>query len=146
MEIDRLEHVGLDVKNLDEAIKLFSRLLGTTFIKLPPGRVQKTITEHANREFENIKLRMAMDRTGFLEITESTPPVAKEGLRNIHLKVKNLELAKAEMKQEGIRLIAEMKNSHFKEAIYNPDDLCGVRMCLVEYDTDNMVDSLLESY
>ena len=34
MKIEKLEFVAVDVKNLNEAVKLFSDILGTTFIDL----------------------------------------------------------------------------------------------------------------
>jgi hypothetical protein len=103
--------------------------------------LDRIITEHADRAYKEIKItKVALDRTGFLELLESTPPVEKEGLDNIHLKVPNLEQAKAEMKREGIRLIEEITGPHFKEAVFHSDDLCGVTLCLVEYDAHDMLD------
>jgi catechol 2,3-dioxygenase-like lactoylglutathione lyase family enzyme len=141
MKIERLERVGVNVKNLDEAIKLFSRVLGTTFFKAQVENLERTFTEHAGRAYKETKItKVAMDRTGFLELLESTPPVAKEGLDNIHFKVPNLKQAKAEMKREGIRLVEEIEGPHFKEAVFHSDDLCGVTLCLVEYDANDMLD------
>lgn len=140
MKVERLERVGINVKNLDEAINLFSRILGTTFVKQQWGKAERTITEHVDRKLVETNRKVALDRTGFLELIEPTPPAEKEGLRNIHLKVQNFEQAKAEMKREGIRLIEEIKGPHFKEAVFHPDDLCGVRLCLVEYDAQDMLD------
>jgi methylmalonyl-CoA mutase C-terminal domain/subunit len=140
MKIERLERVGVNVKNLDEAIKLFSRVLGTTFVKPQMEKSEWTIIEHADRDFAETKIKVALDRTGFLELLERTPLVEKEGLDNIHLKVPNLEQAKAEMKREGIRLIEEIKDPHFKEAVFHSHDLCGVTLCLVEYDAHDLLD------
>ena len=38
-----------------------------------------------------------------------------------------------EMKQKGIRLIAEAKVGALKEAVYSPDDLHDIPLGLVEY-------------
>ncbi len=132
-------------------IKLFSDILGITFVnprKLArPGEVtrEKIITEDApDRTFEKAKVNTAIDRTGFLELIESIPPTDKEGLRNIHFKVSDIEEAKAEMKRKGIRLIVYNKIGGLKEAIYHPDDVHGIRLCLVEYDAPSMVDAMLQ--
>lgn len=144
MKIERLEVVAVDVKDLDKAIRVFSDVLGTTFIKFDEPKIQKTTTEQANRAYEGTKIRIAMDRTGYLELVESTPPVVKEGLRNIHFKVPNLEQTKKEMSAKGIRLVADIKLGSMKAAIYNPDDLHGIRLIFAEYKAPTMVDAILQ--
>ncbi|MBI2831825.1 MAG: hypothetical protein HYX79_06175 [Chloroflexi bacterium] len=146
MKVEKLELVGLNVKNLDEAVKLYSDILGIDFVYADLSKVKrkKAITEHADRAAEERKTRYAMDRTGFMELVESTPPVEKEGVRNIHFKVPDLEQAKAEMKQKGIRLIADVTVGNLKEAIFCPDDLLGVRLCLLEYDAPSAIDAIMQ--
>ena len=148
MKVERMETLGVNVKNLDEAIRFFSDLLGITFVKRVEGASKRevVITEHADRAFEEIKLKNALDRTGFLELIESDPPVQKEGIRSIHFKVPDIEEAKAEMKRKGIRLIKDVefkdvKLGGLKEAIFHPDDVYGIRLCLVEYEAPTLVDS-----
>ncbi len=153
MKVQKLDTVAVDVKNLEEAIKFFSDILGTTFVNMgelksddgkPGGLImEKKVTEYANTTFEKAKVRIAMDRTGFLELIESDPPL-KEGLRNIHFKVADIEKAKAEMKRRGVRLIADIRIGGLKEAIFNPDDVHGIRLCFVEYDAPTFVDALLQ--
>ena len=146
MKIERLELANVDVKNLDEAVKRFSDILGLTFVNAPIVKgEEKTITEHADRAFEKTKLKkVAMDRRGFLALIESDPPVEKEGLRNIHFKVPNLEEAKAEMKRKGVRLLTEFKAGRLKNAIFHPDDVHGIRLCLHEYEAPTPVDAMLQ--
>ncbi|MBA7657955.1 hypothetical protein ES703_65898 [subsurface metagenome] len=144
MRIEKLESVGVNVKNLDEAVELFSDILDTTFVILgaAESKQKKTVTEHATHTLEGAKLRGAMDRRGFLELLESTPPVEKEGLRNIRFKVPNIEEAKAEMQQKGIRLIADVKAGGSNLAIFNPEDLHGIRLVLTEYETPTQIDAI----
>ena len=143
MKVEKLEVVAVDVKNLDQAIKMFSDILETTFVKIPERKRKKTITEVADRAFEEIKYNVAIDRTGFLELIESIPPIENEGVRNIHFKVPNIEQAKEELKRKGIRLLADIVSPGFKEAIFNPDDVHGIRLCLIEYEAPTLVDALL---
>ena len=144
MKIEKLEFVAVDVKNLDEAVKLWSDILGTTFIDLADVRDERAITEAADRTFEEAKQRCAVEQTGFIELIESTPPVEKEGLRTLVLKVSNLEQAKAEMKQKGIRIAADKQFAGAKEVIFNAADLNGVRLCLVDYEAPTFVDAMLQ--
>ena len=142
MKVEKLEILGVNVKNLHEAVKLFSDILGTTFIDLADVRDERAITEHADHTLEETKRRCAIDRAGFMELIESDPPTEVEGMRNFHFKVPNLEEAKAEMKQKGIRLTADIKFGSAKEAIFNPSDLHGIRLCLVEYEAPTFVDAM----
>ena len=145
MEIEKLDGVAVDVKNLDEAIKLVSDILGVTFVKFPEDlKIEETTTEHGSRNSGGTKPRVAMDRAGLLELIESDPPTEKEGLRSIQFKVANLERAKAEMKQKGIRRIADIKVWGLRAAIFSPDDLHGRRLSLVEYETPTLVEAILQ--
>ena len=144
MKIEKLEPVGVNVKNLDEAVKLFSDILGTTFVELSDVKGEKTVTEHAELPFEETKVKIAIDRTGFLALVESIPPMKKEGVRSLHFKVPDIEQAKAEMKQKGIRLTADVKVGSMKEAIFSTADAHGVRLILNEYEAPTFVDAMLE--
>ena len=149
MEIEKLELVAVDVKNRDQAVKLFSDLFGLTFTGyhelLDKGvKAEYRLTEHADRAYEGTKRKSSLDRTGIFEIVESDPPVEKEGLRAIHFKVADLEQAKAEMKEKGIRLTKEITVGGMKEVIFSPDDLHGIRLCFLEYDAPSLVDAMLQ--
>ena len=147
MKIGKIEHVSINVKNLDEAVKRFSDVFGTTFVYSDEGVVEKTVTEHADTTYDVAyvpgrggNLKLAMDRAGCLSLVESDPPLEKEGLRSLYFKVPDIEQAKAEMKQKGVRLTAAVKAERVKEAIFNADDLHGVRVVLVEYQGLNYTD------
>ena len=145
MKVEKMEVLAVNVKNLNEAIKLFSDILGVTFVKFPEDlKIEETTTDHASPAAEGIKHKIAMDRAGFMGLIESDPPTEKEGLRSIQFKVANLERAKAEMKQKGIRRIADIKVGGLKEAIFSSDDLHGIQLCLVEYETPTLVDAILQ--
>lgn len=143
MNIEKIEILAIDVKNLDEAIKKFSDILGTTFHNFGEPPIKKTITGASNAAYEQVRIKIAIDRRGFMELIESIPPVAKEGMRNIHFKVPNLEEAKEEMRLKGYRLIADIRLGNLKEAIFNPEDCAGIRLCFVEYDEPSLVEAIL---
>ncbi len=140
MEIEKMDNVCISVNNLEEAIKLYSSVLDTQFIILNT-KVEKNVSQHGNAVAEASRIRMAMDTKGYLELVEYTPPVQKEGLRNIHFKVKDIEKAKDEMRKKGLRLMLNARVGGLKEAIYHPDDMFGVRFCLVEYNAPTMVEA-----
>ncbi len=81
-KVDRLERVAINVRNLDEAMRLFSDLLGMTFDIVPKEPIHN-ITEHADRSSEE-KLRtmkVAISPQG-IELVEMIPAPKKEGLRS----------------------------------------------------------------
>jgi|SRR5690554_713031 len=148
MKVERMEVVGVNVKSLDMAMKLFSEILEIEFVDFRFGqdvKVQSGSTDVADAATLDLNgTRIAIDPTGYLELIETTPAMEHEGFRNMHFKVPDLEAAKAELKGKGIRLIADTKVGGLKEAIFHPDDLHGVRLCLIEYTAPSMIEALME--
>lgn len=148
MQIERMEVVGINVQNLEKAMKVFSDILGISFrpfrfgvdVKVEAGPIDAA--DASTLSFAGS--RIAIDPTGYLELIEATPAVETEGLRNVHFKVTDLEAAKVEMKAKGIRLVANTTVGGLKEAIFHPDDLHGLRLCLIEYTAPTMIEALLQ--
>ena len=100
-----IDHIGVAVNNLDEAISLYRDVLGL-----------KLEGVHA---VEEQKVRVAFFSTGgetrieLLEPTESESPVAKfiekrgEGVHHIALKVRNIGAVLEELKGKGLKLVDE---------------------------------------
>ena len=102
MNLSHIEHIGIAVSNLEEAIKYYENVLG--------------LTCYAIEEVKDQKVRTAFFKVGQtkLELLESTSPdgpVAKfiekrgEGVHHIAFAVKDIEKALQEVEQKGIRLI-----------------------------------------
>jgi methylmalonyl-CoA/ethylmalonyl-CoA epimerase len=103
MNILRVDHIGIAVKNLKESIK-FYEMLG-----LKVGG-----TEEVDEQKAGVAFFPAGDSE--LELLESTSPdgpIARfiekngEGIQHIALRVDNIEAALAELKEKGVRLIDE---------------------------------------
>jgi len=100
-----IDHIGIAVNNLDEAISLYRDFLD---LELEGVHV-----------VEEQKVRVASFSTGeetrieLLEPTESESPVAKfiekrgEGIHHIALKVRNIEAVLEELKEKGLTLVDE---------------------------------------
>ena len=100
-----VDHIGIAVKTLDEALEIFEKILG---LKLEKKRV-----------VEEQNVRVAVLSTGgetkieLLEATSPDSPVAKflekkgEGIHHIALKVKGIENLMLKMKDRGLRLVNE---------------------------------------
>lgn len=128
-----VDHVGVAVRNLDEAIGVYRDVLG---FKLEGVHV---LTER--------KVRVAFFSTGdearieLLEPLGSDSPVAKflesrgEGVQHVAVRVKNMEAVLSELKQKGVTLIDEKPRigaEGAKIAFIHPKSTRGVLLELYE--------------
>lgn len=102
--IKKIDHIGIAVKDINEAIKLYEGLLG---LKITDTEV-----------VEEQKVKVAFFPTGDSEVEllqSTTPdgPIARyiekngEGVQHIAFRVDNLEEKLEELKSKGVRLIDE---------------------------------------
>jgi methylmalonyl-CoA epimerase len=112
MKARKLDHVGIAVENLDEALKLYSGLLGLELAGTEVLEDQKVRTA-----FLPIGSGGASGESGseieLLEAIDPESPIAKfisakgAGVQHLAFRVDNIEEALAEAKAVGIRLIDE---------------------------------------
>ena len=102
-----ISHIGIAVKNLDEAIKVFSRILGCE-----PSAIEKV----ADQKVEVAVFRPAGPGTAAIELICPTPDntainnfIEKrgQGMHHLSLKVPDVADRLAELKEAGYRLIDE---------------------------------------
>ncbi|NCC57369.1 MAG: methylmalonyl-CoA epimerase [Synergistales bacterium] len=99
-----VDHIGIAVKSIDEALLFWQSSLGIKCTGVEEVEEQKVKTAFLPVGDTEIEL---------LEATSEESPVAKfiekkgEGIHHLAIRVDNLEAALAEMKDKGIRLIDE---------------------------------------
>lgn len=102
--IKKIDHIGIAVKDLSSALKLYEDVLGLKSV--------------ATEVVEEQKVKVAFLPTGdseveLLESTAPDGPIAKfiekngEDIQHIAFRVDNLEQKLAELKEKGVRLIDE---------------------------------------
>lgn len=102
--VDKVDHIGIAVSNLDEAVKLYNDVLGLEL--------------HGIEVVEDQKVRVAFLPVGdteieLLESTSPEGPIAKyveakgQGIQHIAFQVDDIEAALEEMRAKGMRLIDE---------------------------------------
>lgn len=102
MNLSHIEHIGIAVKNLEEAIKYYENVLGLTCYAIEEVKDQKVRTAF---------FKIGQTKLELLESTSSDGPVAKfiekrgEGVHHIAFAVKEIEQALQEVEQKGVRLI-----------------------------------------
>jgi methylmalonyl-CoA epimerase len=130
--IKKLDHIGVAVSDIDEALKFFSDALGLK-------------CEHVEEVVEQ-KVKIAFIPAGdvnleLVQATESDSAIAKfidkngEGIQHIALKVDDIEVALKRLKEKNIELIDSIprKGAHgSKIAFLHPKSTHGVLLELVE--------------
>ena len=105
MKISHIEHIGIAVTNLEEAIKYYEEILG--------------LQCYAVEEVKNQKVKTAFFKVGEtkIELLESTAPdgsIAKfinkrgEGIHHLAFAVDDADKSLEEMNQKGVRVIDKM--------------------------------------
>jgi len=102
--MNKLEHIGIAVKNLEESNRLFSRLLGTDPYK----------TEIVEREGVKTSFFKVGDvKIELLEATHPDSPIARfiekkgEGVHHLAFDVQTIEEKMENLKSEGFGLLAD---------------------------------------
>ena len=106
--MERLEHIGIAVKNLEESNKLFAQLLGRAHYKIEEVESEGVRTSFF--EIGGVKIEL-------LEATRSDSPIAKfiekkgEGLHHLAFAVSDIAESMKEKTTQGFSLLAtEPKN------------------------------------
>ncbi len=129
---DKIDHIGIAVPHLKEAVRLYSSLLG--------------IEPDHEEEIQEQKVRTAFYEIGeshfeLLEPTHPESPIAKflekrgPGIHHICIQVQGIEKRLEELKAQGIQLIDEKprKGAHGKKvAFVHPKSTGGVLLELSE--------------
>ena len=104
MKVTGVDHIGIAVKSIDEALKLWEEVLGIKCTGREEVEEQKVVTAFLPLGDTEIEL---------LEPTSPESPVSKfiekrgEGIHHLALRVENIEAALEELNGKGIRLIDE---------------------------------------
>ena len=132
----KLEHIGIAVKNLKEAIKIYEAF-GLQVDSIETVEDQKITIAFISCGSVNLEL---------LEAIGSEGPVAKfiekrgEGIHHISLRVKNIAASLDKLKEKGIRLVDETprKGAHnSKIAFIHPKATKGVLIELCEKEDES---------
>ena len=102
MELKRVDHVGIAVKNLEEAVNFYETAIGLKAVGY------ETVAE------QKVKVAFLPCGDSELELLESTEPdgpIAKfiekngPGIQHIAIRVDDIDKALEELKEKGVRLI-----------------------------------------
>ena len=130
--VSKIDHIGIAVSNLDEAVKLYKDVLGLELHGtevVPEQKVKVAFLPVGDTEVE------------LLESTSADGPIAKfietkgQGIQHIAFRVDDIEAALEEMKAKGMRLIDDKPRygaGGAKIAFLHPKSTGGVLIELCE--------------
>ena len=102
--IEKIEHIGIAVKNLDDANKIYEQLLGT-----PPYKMEKVDSEGVNTSF----FKTGESKVELLQATKDENSISKfitkkgEGIHHIAFAVKDIHKEIKKLKKDGYTIINE---------------------------------------
>ncbi|MBL1213412.1 MAG: methylmalonyl-CoA epimerase [Ignavibacteriae bacterium] len=102
MELSHIEHIGIAVKNIDEAIKYYEGVLGLKCYAIEEVKDQKVKTAF---------FKVGQTKIELLESTDPEGPIGKfiekkgEGIHHLAFKVNDLQGALDKAAEKGVRLI-----------------------------------------
>jgi methylmalonyl-CoA/ethylmalonyl-CoA epimerase len=126
MNLNHIEHIGIAVKNLNDAINFYENFLGLKCYKIEEVPDQKVKTAF---------LQIGQTKIELLESTETEGPIGKfiekkgEGVHHIAYSVDDLKLALSELNEKGIQLIDKLPRKGADEmniAFLHPKSTNGV--------------------
>ena len=130
--VTKIDHIGIAVANLDEALKFYEEVLGIKCTGVEVVEEQKVKTAF---------LPIGDTEVELLESTDKDGPIARfiekrgEGIQHIAYRVENIQKALEEVKKKGIRLIDEKPRKGAggaKIAFLHPKSTFGVLIELCE--------------
>ena len=104
MDINKIEHIGIAVKSIEESLKYYEGVLGLKCY---------AIEEVAEQRVKTAFLKVGDVKLELLEATSEDSPIAKfiekrgEGVQHIAFAVNKIENSLKEVNEKGIRLIDE---------------------------------------
>ncbi len=126
MNLTHIEHIGIAVKNLDEAIKFYEEIFGLKCYGVENVEDQKVKTAF---------FKVGQTKIELLEATDEESPIANyiekkgEGIHHIAFHAEGIEDALDEAKEKGVRLIDEKPRDgaeNMKIGFLHPKSTFGV--------------------
>ncbi|MCL6293505.1 methylmalonyl-CoA epimerase [Jejuia spongiicola] len=102
--MNKIEHIGIAVKSLDDSNKLFAKLFGETHYK-----IEEVASEGVNTSF----FKVGENKIELLEGTNDESPITKfiakkgEGIHHIAFDVNDIKAEIKRLKKEGFKVLNE---------------------------------------
>jgi len=130
----KVDHIGIAVRDIQEALKVYQGALGLQLreiVEVPDQKVEVAFLPAGETSLELV--RPTANDTGIAKFLESRG----EGIHHICLEVDDIEAALARLKANGVPLIdrTPRQGAHGRVAFVHPKGMHGVLLELVEHQT-----------
>jgi len=139
LNVERLDHIHIYVKDHAKAVKRFEELLGVKF---------EILTEEVGQLGMGVKDAYSTIGIDILQALYPEHPIAKatersgEGLvGGVSFKVPDIEAGIAHLQSKGMRLLGRIEMGGIKEAWFHPKDAHNVLIELCEYNAENALEA-----
>lgn len=139
--------LGVVVDNFEDEIARYEAIFGVEFKVFTAG-VDYVLQYEPSAGGDTsaplpAQTRLAVDTSDLFELVEI--PGAPEGIRNIHYRVEELDVAIAHFVSQGLELVQVVQAGNAREAIFDATSLNGVRLCLLQFEGPSFADALAAS-
>lgn len=129
VKVEKLDHVAIQVWDLDKAVNFFRDIFGTTF----SDRIEQTDPVwNLVEQIDALGMDICAPRTPTSNMAKALEQRG-EGLCCLAFKVSDLDQAEEEMKKRGIKQVTKYQSGGYREIFYHPKDCFGILLCLCEY-------------
>jgi len=132
-KIIRIDHIGVAVRDVEESMEKYLRILGAELIATGDIAMQGNKTQAAYLKVGDglIVLDGAVDPNGFLA---KFIDKRGEGVHHIGLVVDDLDEFIKDLEEKGVRIPHRESFGYLRrEILLSPKDLCGVVMQIIEW-------------
>ena len=135
MKVEKVDHIHIGVKDLDNAVGFFSDLFETTFSEiLQTGAEQDTRGTVCDLGGVGLELFTGLTPDGWMsKLIEKRG----EGFFGMSFKVPNIDEAIAEVEARGLRIVERVAIGNAIEAHIHPKDTYGTLIELVQYEAQH---------
>ncbi|MBI4286728.1 MAG: VOC family protein [Chloroflexi bacterium] len=131
--LSKIDHIGILVKDLDKAVKLFSDLFDMKF-QSPYATPEADTWETIEASGINLIAPLAPEKSKNPGTLAKQLERRGEGVIMLAFKVPNVEEAVAEAQAKGVRCISKFEHEGTKIALFHPKDTFGITVEVCEYD------------
>jgi methylmalonyl-CoA/ethylmalonyl-CoA epimerase len=131
MVFDKIDRVAIAVRDLDEAVRFYSGLLGMEFDE---PLVSDDVKVRAAFSFFGLELVEGTESNSFID---NIIRKKGEGVFAIIIKVTDMEKALQIFAEKGIRRTGTIEVGGLREVLFNPKDSYGIQLILAEYSSQH---------
>lgn len=127
--IERMNHVGIAVKDLDKTLDFFETTFGAKVLSRVVFEDQKIVSAIIALGDAHFEILASLEASS---IIDNHIRVRGEGIHHVSLQVRDFDEVVKDLKNKGIKMIGQADTAKFKAAFIHPSKNFGILMEIVE--------------